>query len=97
MSRPTVGRIVHYVSHGTPPNGRGQQVYESQCRAAIVTDVPQYLPAAAEPLDGAPNGTDGLWCVALAVLSPQGAHFDQDVPNDPAVRPGSWHWPEREG
>lgn len=31
---PSVGRIVHYVSYGTP-NGE----YESTCRAAIITDV----------------------------------------------------------
>lgn len=31
---PTVGRIVHYVSYGTP---KGE--YTSECRAAIVTEV----------------------------------------------------------
>lgn len=32
--QPSVGRIVHYVSYGTP---KGE--YESTCRAAIVTQV----------------------------------------------------------
>lgn len=32
--KPTVGRIVHYVSYGTPGGE-----YTSQCRAAIVTVV----------------------------------------------------------
>lgn len=32
--KPSVGRIVHYVSYGTP---KGE--YDSQCRAAIVTEV----------------------------------------------------------
>lgn len=32
--KPSVGRIVHYVSHGTPGGE-----YTSQCRAAIVTEV----------------------------------------------------------
>lgn len=32
--KPTVGRIVHYVSYGTPGGE-----YTSQCRAAIVTEV----------------------------------------------------------
>lgn len=36
---PTVGRIVHYVSHGTPVLLDGTQTYESVCRAAIVTGV----------------------------------------------------------
>ncbi|MFJ8508627.1 hypothetical protein [Streptomyces avermitilis] len=31
-ARPTVGRIVHYVSYGTPGGE-----YSSECRAAIVT------------------------------------------------------------
>lgn len=32
--RPSVGRIVHYVSYGTPAGE-----YTSQCRAAIVAEV----------------------------------------------------------
>lgn len=32
--KPSVGRIVHYVSYGTP---RGE--YTSECRAAVVTGV----------------------------------------------------------
>lgn len=32
--KPTVGRIVHYVSYGTPGGE-----YKSECRAAIVTAV----------------------------------------------------------
>ena len=31
--KPSVGRVVHYVSHGTPGGE-----YTSQCRAAIVTE-----------------------------------------------------------
>jgi hypothetical protein len=34
--QPTVGRIVHYVSYGTPGGE-----YTSQCRAAIITDLAQ--------------------------------------------------------
>lgn len=34
MEKASVGRIVHYVSYGTP-NGE----YASQCRAAIITEV----------------------------------------------------------
>ena len=32
--KPTVGRIVHYVSYGTPGGE-----YASECRAAVVTEV----------------------------------------------------------
>lgn len=34
MSEPSIGRIVHYVSYGTPGGE-----YVKQCRAAIVTDL----------------------------------------------------------
>lgn len=36
---PTVGRIVHYVSHGSPVREDGTQRYTSKCRAAIVTQI----------------------------------------------------------
>lgn len=36
---PSVGRMVHYVSHGTPVKSDGSQVFESECRAAVVTGV----------------------------------------------------------
>lgn len=34
MPKPTVGRMVHYVSHGTPGGE-----YNKECRAAIVTEL----------------------------------------------------------
>jgi hypothetical protein len=34
--KPSVGRIVHYVSYGTPGGE-----YTSQCRAAVVAGVPE--------------------------------------------------------
>ncbi|MCX5587536.1 hypothetical protein [Streptomyces erythrochromogenes] len=34
--QPSVGRIVHYVSYGTPGGE-----YTSRCRAAIITEEPQ--------------------------------------------------------
>jgi len=83
--RPSIGRIVHYVSYGTPGGE-----YTSQCRAAVVTEVP---------------ADDAAQHVGLAVLSPAGMFFDQDVPYDEwdngvaleGAQPqgGSWHWPER--
>jgi hypothetical protein len=38
---PSVGRIVHYVSYGTPGGE-----YLSQCRAAVVTDVTSFTDGA---------------------------------------------------
>lgn len=36
---PTVGRIVHYVSHGSPVLPDGSQRYKPENRAAIITVV----------------------------------------------------------
>lgn len=79
---PSVGRIVHYVSHGTP-NGE----YTSECRAAIVTEVGDMLSQA-----GASRGG----YVGLCVLNPTGQFFNRAVKQDEIEkRGGTWHWPER--
>ncbi|MFD8774461.1 hypothetical protein [Streptomyces sp. NPDC059916] len=36
---PSVGRIVRYVSHGTPPREDGSQAHPSKTRAAVITEV----------------------------------------------------------
>jgi hypothetical protein len=81
--KPSVGRIVHYVSYGTPGGE-----YTSQCRAAIITEVTEHPDA---------DGT-----VGLAVLNPEGVHFNRNVPHAedkalgaPSHPGGTWHWPER--
>lgn len=82
MQQPAVGRIVHYVSHGTPVKPDGSQAYASECRAAVVTEVD----------DG---HTVGL-CVLnpAGQFFIRDVVFDDD--DDPARRAGgSWHWPER--
>ncbi len=57
--KPTVGCIVHYVSHGSPVLPDGTQRYTSQCRAAIVT-------AAYESENEA---------LSLAIFNPEGMFF----------------------
>lgn len=80
MSRetPSVGRIVHYVSYGTPGGE-----FESECRAAVVTEV---LPT--EPYE------DQI--ASLCVLNPTGQFFNQNVTQDEdkPYSGGTWHWPE---
>lgn len=81
---PSVGRIVHYLSHGTPIREDGTQAYQSVCRAAIVTEV------YAEALD----------LVGLAVLNPTGMFFHSLAAGGCAYDEGqqyggTWHWPER--
>lgn len=80
MTTPSVGRVVHYVSHGSPVRADGTQAYASLCRAAIVTEVH--------------GGDDQV--VGLCVLNPTGQFFDRSVEHDEDDKPGgTWHWPER--
>lgn len=93
--KPSVGRIVHYVSYGTPGGE-----YTSQCRAAVVTSV-----TPAEPTPGEVRPTEDGYDVGLCVLNPEGQFFNQHVPyaqwdsgeaDEHAVpKGGTWHWPER--
>jgi hypothetical protein len=84
--KPTVGRIVHYVSHGTPLRPDGSQAFASECRAAIITEVDPEDPGA----------------VGLCVLNPTGQFFNRGVTQDEGDEDnkgrwgGTWHWPERE-
>jgi hypothetical protein len=81
VAEPSVGRIVHYVSYGTPGGE-----FPSTCRAAVVTEVGPYY-------DG---GGEGGHIVSLAVLNPSGLFFDTDIEQAEDVhKGGTWHWPER--
>ena len=91
QQNPSVGRIVHYVSYGTPGGE-----YTSQCRAAIITEV--------VPLEGddaaqaeVENWDEDQRCrVGLAVLNPTGMFFNQNCRHSEGPRTGgTWHWPER--
>jgi hypothetical protein len=79
--QPSVGRIVHYVSEGSPVLPDGTQKYASACRAAVVTAVD--------------TDADGEF-VDLCVLNPSGMFFDRGaVADEDGKAGGSWHWPER--
>jgi hypothetical protein len=80
--QPSVGRIVHYVSYGTPGGE-----YDSACRAAVITG-----------LDLHPEDNPTEVFVSLAVLNPTGLFFNTTVLQDEDDRiGGTWHWPERVG
>jgi len=82
MNKPSVGRIVHYVSHGTPGGE-----YTSECRAAVITEVTDNL-----------DRDDAEKTVGLAVLNPSGMFFNAaryDEGTDGTYARGTWHWPER--
>ena len=78
--QPTVGRIVHYQSYGTPGGE-----YTAQPRAAIVTAVRGDEPV---PEHGVPY-------VDLAVLNPEGMFFNREVAYSDEPKPGHWSWPPR--
>lgn len=85
--KPAVGRIVHYVSHGTPLKADGIQEYSSTCRAAIITE------AYYEDFN-CTIVTDDV--ASLAVLNPTGIFFADAASHDEDNhRGGTWHWPER--
>lgn len=79
--KPSVGRIVHYVSYGTP-NGE----YQPEHRAAVITAVVEK--------DDAGNELTGV--VSLCVLNPTGMFFNETVLQDEVDKKGgTWHFPER--
>lgn len=82
--QPSIARMVHYVSHGTPVRPDGTQEYTSQCRAATITELSYLDPELTRPTDE----------VGLCVLNPTGFFFRSDVPYSADHKPGSWHWPE---
>lgn len=83
MTTPSVGRFVHYVSHGSADG-----TYPSVCRAAVVTEVDTYHV-------GPSSAGVHIEHVGLAVFNPTGLHLPHGVLQDEDEhRPGTWHWPE---
>lgn len=78
---PSVGRIVHYVSYGTPGGE-----YTSQCRAAIITSVGEQNEDGSFPV--------GL-CVLNPTGMFFNEHVPLDHGAVEPRRGGTWHWPER--
>lgn len=81
MQTPSVGRIVHYQSYGTPGGE-----YLPEPRAAIITAIKGCDADLGEP--GCPH-------VSLCVLNPTGQFFNQDVPHAETPTPGRWNWPPK--
>ncbi len=106
MDRPSVGRIVHYVSYGTPGGE-----YPKACRAAIVTEVGADSTVGLQVFN--PTG------IFMHSLADGGASYNaggetpgsSDCPTKAAhgnpfrycacgwaeatAGGGTWHWPER--
>jgi hypothetical protein len=86
--KPSVGRIVHYVSFGTPGGE-----YASECRAAVITGVQDDPQASASLCVLNPAG----------IFFGQAVPYDEGPDEGTGTslcggkpfRGGSWHWPER--
>jgi hypothetical protein len=79
--KPSVGRIVHYVSYGTPGGEYGKE-----CRAAVVTEVDLDIRA--------PHGGSIGLCVLNpeGLFFNRGVHQHE---SKTGYDGGTWHWPER--
>lgn len=79
---PSVGRIVHYTSHGTPGGEYGKE-----CRAAIVTEIDEDGEVGLCVLN--PSGQ-------FFRREVPAEHLEDKIEPGPAGRSGgTWHWPER--
>lgn len=88
--KPSVGRIVHYVSYGTPGGE-----FRSQCRAAIVTEVSTVY---ADVIGLVALNPTGMFFHSLAdggCTQDEGDQGDISPAGVPAYKGGTWHWPER--
>lgn len=87
---PSVGRVVHYVSEGSPIRPDGTQRYASTCRAADITEVDLTDPTRVGLMVKNPTG------LFFRSLADGGCQYDE--PYSSTVQPlcgGTWHWPER--
>ena len=87
--KPSVGRMVHYVSYGTPGDEYGQE-----CRAAIVTEVsPESKGEGPEIVGLAVLNPTGFFFNRGCVHEEP---YDGEVhPGHSRLSGGTWHWPER--
>lgn len=97
---PSVGRVVHYVSHGTPVREDGTQAFTAQCRAAIITEVGDW-PEGKTSEEARRNIAVP---VGLCVMNPTGLFFhsiadggcmQSESRGASGYDGGTWHWPER--
>lgn len=84
---PSIGRIVHYVSYGTPGGE-----FTSTCRAAIIANV---LPLTENDAQDHAEGLPPKDRVDLVVFNPTGLFFNACEHSEHDKRGGTWHWPER--
>lgn len=111
MQKPSVGRVVHYVAHGTPIREDGTQMFPAACRAATVTEVD------GDKVGLAVLNPTGMFFHSLAAGGGCDYHDAAEKPGEPdcpnaathgnpfrycpcgwveaQLVGGTWHWPER--
>jgi hypothetical protein len=90
--KPTVGRIVHYQSFGTP-NGE----HHSLARAAVITSASPW-PTSEHCIGVATDAyyqDETNYCVSLCILNPTGQFFNTDVRYSSEPKAGCWNWPPK--
>lgn len=85
--KPSVGRVVHYRSYGTPGGE-----YLPECRAAIVTEVTGMNAAGVWTVGLAVLNPSGMFFNQGCAHEEPASH---DAGNGETVSGGTWHWPER--
>jgi hypothetical protein len=89
--KPSVGRIVHYVSYGTPGGE-----YKSECRAAIVTEVDLVVESPQTVGLCVLNPTGQFFNRTVSYHEGDTGHDHTGAEVTARSYPGgSWHWPER--
>lgn len=81
MQKPSIGRIVHYQTYGTPGGE-----HEPEPLAAMITGVKGCDPELER--DGCPHAS-------LHVYYGNGTSNKEDVPYAETPTPGHWNWPPR--
>lgn len=86
--KPSVGRVVHYVSHGTPVREDGTQAFKSEPRAAIITAVKSDT-----EVDLCVLNPEGMFFNrGVLFVGEGGPGYDAETGAYPG---GTWHWPPR--
>ena len=89
--KPSVGRIVHYQSYGTPGGE-----YKPKARAAIITEC-EPLPTSEHCIGVASDEyyqDETSYSVQICILNPTGMFFAH-AKFSPEPKPGCWSWPPR--